>query len=106
MKLSNNLISVTSEVDVIKSKFPNAFDNKEIKIKKTGYIDIYPLNKEKCGIVFDYKVYYICNLSNMEITLKMKLNINEELFLLKFKDDNGKYEKYMNNYKNKKILFI
>jgi len=42
----------------------------------------------------------------MEITLKMKLNINEELFLLKFKDDNGKYEIYMSDYKHKKILFI
>ena len=124
MKLSDNLISVTSYeenhktiievadirinqkiLDETKDELI-AFDNKEIKIKKTGYIDIYPLNKEKCGIAFDYKVYYICNLSNMEITLKMKLNINEKLFLLKFKDDNGKYEIYMSDYEHNKILFI
>ena len=124
VKLSDNLISVTSYVENHKTIIEVAdirinqkvldetkdeliaFDNKEIKIKKTGYIDIYPLNKEKCGIAFDYKVYYICNLSNMEITLKMKLNINEELFLLKFKDDNGKYEIYMSDYEHNKILFI
>ncbi len=77
------------------------FNKKEINIKETGEKKIYPINKEKFGIVFNYRNYYICNISKMEIILKIDLNINEKLFLLKFKDDNnGKYKLYLNDKNN------
>ena len=46
---------------------------KEITINELGDMKIYPINEEKCGIAFDYKNYYLCDLSKMEITLKIEL---------------------------------
>ena len=80
------------------------FNIKEINIKETGKMNIYPINNEKCGFVFNNKKYYICNLSKMEIYLKIELDINDKLLLLKFVDSNGKYKLYLNN--KGKLLFI
>ena len=54
---------------------------------------------------FGYKNYYICNLINMEINLKIELNIKEKLFLLKFIDDNNKYKVYLTD-ESKKNYYI
>ena len=43
------------------------FNIKEINIKETGKMNIYPINNEKCGFVFNNKKYYIWNLSKMDI---------------------------------------
>ena len=75
-------------------------------INETDDINIFPINKEKCGIVCGYKNYYICNLIKMEINLKIELNIKEKLFLLKFIDDDNKYKFYLTDETNKKLLYI
>ena len=80
---------------------------KEITINELGDMKIYPINDEKCAIVFDYKNYYLCDLSKMEITLKIELNINEKLFLFKFEDDNkDRYKLYLTEENHKKLLYI
>lgn len=82
------------------------FNEKEITINETGDMNIYPIDNKKCGIAFDCKNYYICNLTNMEINLKIELNINEKFYLLKYNDDNDKYQFYLNDDVNKKLLYI
>jgi len=82
-------------------------ENEIILINEMGDINIFPINKKKCGIVCGYKNYYICNLINMEISLKIELNIKEKLFLLKFMDENhNKYKFYLTDEDNKKLLYI
>ena len=81
-------------------------ENEIILINEIGNINIFLINKEKCGIVCGYKNYYICNLINMEINLKIELNIKEKLFLLQFIDDNNKYKAYLTDESNKKLLYI
>jgi hypothetical protein len=81
-------------------------ENEITIINETDDINIFPINKEKCGFVCGYKNYYICNLLNMEINLKIELNIKEKLFLLKFIDDDKKYKFYLTDETNKKLLYI
>ena len=101
-----NEVKMDEEFDIFIEKKNNLvdlilFNKKEINIKETGEKKIYPINKEKFGIVFNYRNYYICSISKMEIILQIDLKINEKLFLLKFKDDNnGKYKLYLNDKNN------
>ena len=58
---------------------------KEKKIKETEKLHIYPINKQKCGIAFNYTInIYFCKLPNMEIIIKIEMKFKDELFLLKF----------------------
>jgi hypothetical protein len=83
------------------------FNENEITIiNETDDLNIYPINKEKCGIVCGYKNYYLCNLIKMEINLKIELNIKEKFFLLKLIDDDNKYKIYLTDETNKKLLYI
>ena len=122
VQISNNYFSIYSEIHnqsrIISfaeielkeglKEYETAFTReKEITINELGDMKIYPINEEKCGIVFDYKNYYLCDLSKMEITLKIELNINEKLFLFKFEDDNkDRYKLYLTDENHKKLLYI
>lgn len=76
---------------------------KEIKINETGKLHIYPINKQKCGIVFNYTNYYICKLPNTEIIVKIEMKFKDVLFLLKFVEEGkDKYRFYLND---RKTLF-
>ena len=89
----------------------NEYDNllllneKELKIAETGKMDIYPINKKRCGIVFKCVSYYIIELQNMNIIAKIEIKFKDELFLLKFiEDGNEKYKLFLANKNN--LLFI
>jgi len=125
VQISDNLFSISSEVynqsrivyfaeikpkenfEPLEEDESIYFNEKEINImNETGDINIFAINEEKCGIVCGYKNYYICNLINMEINLKIELNIKEKLFLLKFFDEDNKYKFYLTDETNKKLFFI
>ena len=126
VQISDNIFSVYSELDnnsrlitfaeikieengefLNDEKNNNIFFNeKEIAINELGDMNIYPIDNKKCGIVFDSKNYYIFNLINMEINLKIELNINGKLYLLKLSDDKDKYKIYLTDDKNKKLIYI
>lgn len=76
------------------------FNKEELNIKETGKMNIYPINNEKFGIVFNHKNFYICNISKVEIILHVDLKIDKKLSLLNFKDDNAKYQLYLNDKNN------
>ena len=85
----------------------NEYDNllllneKELKIAETGKMDIYPINKKRCGIIFKYSSYYIIGFPNMDIIAKIKIKFKDELFLLKFiEDGNEKYKLFLANKNN------
>ena len=99
-------IKVKGNPESLEEKELEFFNKNEIIIKETGEINIYPINEEKCGIVFNYKNYYICNLSNMEIYLKIGLNIYDELSLLKFTEDTDKYKLYLTDINNTELFVI
>lgn len=128
-QITNNLFSIYSEeieqktnIDFIEIRIEEKFlkenDNdklndlifcnkKRINIKETGIRYISLLNKSKCGIAFNYNNYYICNLSNMEIYLKIeliRLNINRDSLLLKFVDGKDKYKLYLSD--GSELLYI
>ena len=80
-------------------------NKKEIKIKETGKMDIYPINTKNCGISFNYSNYYIFKLPDMEIIIKIDIVFKDKLFLLKFIDDgNDKYRLYLSDQNN--LLYI
>ena len=91
--------------------YKNIFDDlllhneKELKIEETGKMDIYPINKKRCGIVFKCTNYYIIELSNMDIISKIEIKLKDEFFLLKLiEDGNDKYKLFLANKNN--LLFI
>ena len=64
-------------------------------------MDIYPINKKRCGIVFKCASYYIIELPNMDIITKIEIKFKDELFLLKFiEDGNEKYKLFLANKNN------
>ena len=80
-------------------------NEKELKIAETGKMDIYPINKKRCGIAFNCENYYIIELPNMDIITKIEITFKDELFLLKFiENGNDKYKLFLANKYN--LLFI
>ena len=80
-------------------------NEKELKIAETGKMDIYPINKKRCGIAFNCENYYIIELPNMDIITKIEIKFKDELFLLKFiENGNDKYKLFLANKYN--LLFI
>lgn len=107
---------IFSELGMNEKKFQeinddNEYDNllllneKELKFAETGKMNIYPINKKRCGIVFKCENYYLIELPNMDIIAKIKIKFKDELFLLKFiEDGNKKYKLFLANKNN--LLFI
>ena len=68
-----------------------------MNIKKEDETKFFLLNNEKFAFNINIKEIYICHLSNMEIILKLELNLEENLSLMLIQEKNEKYQIFFRN---------
>ena len=98
IKIKNNeKLLKDDNIDISFDEDSDIFKLHKINIKKEGEIKFYLLNNKKFAFNINIKEIYICQLSNMEIIIKLELNLKENLSLMAIQEKNDKYKIFFGN---------